>query len=929
MIRLIAFIFSLCIAQSIIAQEIPPLKSFLPSDYLADNQNWSISQDKSGIIYVANSAGLLTYNGASWKLYNTPNASAMRSVKVINNRIYVGSYMEFGYYEKNELGELEFTKLSETIQNDIIEDEEFWQIEHYKDWILFRSRRRIYFYNLKSKKYRYQTVNNSLNSLSVFDNQVYFHVSREGIYTLQEGQEKLVISDALINSKSVINLFKLQNNLVAVTDNGIFKIGKNDNKPLNEQLNSIFENTTIYSAIQLNDGRMALGTVSNGLMIVDSDGNITDHIKQENGLTNNTILSLFQDSSNTIWLGTDYGINYINVNTSLKIFNDRRGKIGTVYDAIKYNQYIYLGSNQGLFYKSDNSLDEYEIIPNTSGQVWTLFEYNGTLFCGHNSGTFIIKDSKAIKIADVLGSWLFRKVPNHPELLLQGNYDGIHVLKRIDGNWVYQHKLKGFDFSSQYFEFADNKIIVNHEYKGVFELKFNSNFTEFTNIKKFDSLISYQNSGLSKYKDQIFYTSKHGFFKYNTETMEFIRNDSISKFINDDFVSGRMTVNEDGIWLFGKDNLINLKQGQLSNQLELKKVPFPMTLFSSMKGFQKLTKIDANNYLVGSSNGFTLIDVNHENNQEFEVIINEIENYNIQNDFISKIAHSEDQVFKYNTNGFEINYAAPFYNAMYPVLYQTRLLGRGDNWSDWSADHKTVYQNLPDGDYTFEVRAKVGEMESNNIATFTFRIDKPWYRSAMAYVIYALSILFLGFFVHLNYKRYYKRQRQLLLERNKRVLALKELKAKEQLMNIEKEQLQKDIDFKNKELAISTMSIIKKNEILSSIKKELLIKNSEKAKTEVIKIINKNINNNKDWEFLEEAFNNADKDFLKKIKNIHPDLTPNDLRFCAYLRLNLSSKEIAPLLNISVRSVEIKRYRLRKKLNLSHEDSLINYILEI
>ena len=89
------------------------------------------------------------------------------------------------------------------------------------------------------------------------------------------------------------------------------------------------------------------------------------------------------------------------------------------------------------------------------------------------------------------------------------------------------------------------------------------------------------------------------------------------------------------------------------------------------------------------------------------------------------------------------------------------------------------------------------------------------------------------------------------------------------------------------------------------------------------------MSNTGDWKLFEEAFNNADSDFLKKVKSIHPNLTPNDLRLCAYLRLNLSSKEIAPLLNISARSVEIKRYRLRKKMELYHEKSLVEYILEI
>jgi len=116
---------------------------------------------------------------------------------------------------------------------------------------------------------------------------------------------------------------------------------------------------------------------------------------------------------------------------------------------------------------------------------------------------------------------------------------------------------------------------------------------------------------------------------------------------------------------------------------------------------------------------------------------------------------------------------------------------------------------------------------------------------------------------------------------------------------------------------------------LNSIKSELKEKNDTINLKPVIKIIDKNLNNTDDWKFFQEAFNNADKDFLKKIKSKHPDLTPNDLRLCAYLRLNLSSKEIAPLLNISPRSVEVKRYRLRKKMNLDHDYSLTNYILEI
>jgi DNA-binding CsgD family transcriptional regulator len=134
---------------------------------------------------------------------------------------------------------------------------------------------------------------------------------------------------------------------------------------------------------------------------------------------------------------------------------------------------------------------------------------------------------------------------------------------------------------------------------------------------------------------------------------------------------------------------------------------------------------------------------------------------------------------------------------------------------------------------------------------------------------------------------------------------------------------------KNRELAISTMSMIKKNQFLSKIKKDLKQVDSTQKASSVINIIDRHLNNQDDWKFFEEAFNNADKDFLKKVKNYHPSLTNNDLRLCAYLRLNLSSKDIAPLLNISLSSVEIKRYRLRKKMNLSRNEGLTDHLLSL
>jgi len=275
--------------------------------------------------------------------------------------------------------------------------------------------------------------------------------------------------------------------------------------------------------------------------------------------------------------------------------------------------------------------------------------------------------------------------------------------------------------------------------------------------------------------------------------------------------------------------------------------------------------------------------------------------------------------FKYKAGTISFSYSVPEYDKYNKVKYQHMLEGHFNKWSVWSDNAEASFENLSFGEYTFKVRAKIGNKLSANIDSYHFKVDKPWYLSNTALIGYFFTFSLLTLLIHRAYKKYYNKQHKLEQSANEKLI-----------IRIKNEKLEQTIESKNRELAISTMSIIKKNEVLSSIKTALKnIGYETKDTSPIIKLINKNLNNTKDWQFFEEAFNNADQHFLDKAKKLHPSLTPNDLRFCAYLRLNLSSKEIAPLLNISVRSVEIKRYRLRKKMNLKHKESLVNHILEI
>jgi DNA-binding CsgD family transcriptional regulator len=924
----------LLICTCVFSQELPPIENYSPEEYLAGSQNWDISQSLEKYIYVGNNSGLLEFNGAVWKLYPSPNGTIIRSVNVVDNLIYTGCYMEFGYWEKDDFGNLNYFSLSKNLAQPLIDDEHFWNILKFNDRILFQSLDRIYVYNTLDGSFNIINSKTTRAALFKIGNNIYFQKINEGVYKIENGKPVLVSNHPILKKNTLAGIFLVDKKILLLTEQGefYFLTGQGLIKwdiVADKELSSI----NVYSSLQLNDGSFMLGTISDGVYHVGINGEFIKKINRQKGLNNNTVLSIYQDFDHNIWLGLDKGIGLINLNSPFSIYNDFKGELGAVSSSIIFENHLYIGTNQGLFYKELNTQKEFKLIENTKGQVWCLEKIENTLFCGHNSGTYIIDQKKAKKISSFPGTWDIRSVENNKDLLVQGNYTGLSILQKINDQWQFRNRIEGFDISSRYFEFVDkDKIIVNHEFKGIFNLVIDSDFSKVLKINRIDPIGS--GSSLVNYKNDIVYSSSNGVFKFNSQKKEFIKDSVLSsKFLSlDDMMTGRLIFNDkrDKLWGFSDKNIICVTPGKFDNILQSIKISIPNFFRESLGllSFESITHLNDENYLIGSSSGYTVLNLDNLESKDYTVKINSIEKEFLDADN-QRASLVQNNVFKADENSLIFAFSVPEFDKYTEVQYQYQLEGLFDDWSHLSYDSYISLNNLPSGAYTFKVRALIGNTFSNNIGSYSFEIERAWYFSNLMIVIYLLVLSGFVLLIHLNYKRHYKKKQQQIIDQKQREFKLTSLENEQEIMRLKNEKLKNEVESKNRELTISTMSIINKNEILNSIKKQLLEQNSADSCKHVIKTIDTNINNKKDWEFLEEAFNNADKNFLKKIKQTHPELTPNDLRFCAYLRLNLSSKEIAPLLNISVRSVEIKRYRLRKKLNLLHEKSLIEYILEV
>ena len=919
----IKLFFIIFISSKLLSQELPPIQSFMMDDYNASGQNWMISQSSNGDIFFANNDGLLVYNGNKWNSYSSTSNTIVRSVNSINDIVYTGENSDFGFWIKQKNGSYIYTSIPNKYEFELFEDEEFWNILEFKNWIVFQSLDRFIFFDPISEVISSIRPKGGVFKSFIIDNNLFFSINGQGIFKIDGGNYIPYNTNGIFTKNNIINVFKSGNSLLALTQySGFYNILPN-NKVLKwySYLNDL-DQLNVYSSIMNMDGSFSIGTVKKGLIKLDENGNLIETLNKRNSIINNTVLSVYEDDNYNLWLGLDNGISVVNYNSPFKIFEDYEGVLGTVYAFIEYNNFTYVGTNQGLYFKRNFSNNDFSLIEGTTGQVWSLKKINNELFCGHDNGTYIIDNEKAFKVPGTEGSWNFLEGKTK-DIIFEGNYYGINVLKKDSKGWRIRNSLSGFDLSTRFFELTDdNTIIVVHGYKGVYKLELAPYFENLKSVKR-DTLSIAGNPSLAYFNDKIYYKNKNGMYFFDEQNDTFIIDTLLSKAANP---TGLIRADNDKLWIFSENEVFYAYNDDVSNEVNLNSVLIPNKLKRTV--FENISSNQEDINIFGTNDGYFSLDL-----KSYKLSNN---NFSIDNIMVNSIDSEPNMIdvdsnfiLDYQTNNISFNYSVKNYQVFEKNEFQYRLIGYNDSWSNWTEESTISYNNLMYGRYTFELRTKNGNLINPEKKSISFQVARPWYFSNFMFINYSLFAGLILFFTNRYTRRYYVWKEKRLEKINKRKLEIKEIERKKNIASIENEKLQQDIENKNRELAVSTMSMIKKNQFLNKIKNDLKKIESDHLVKKVIKTIDKNLSNEDDWKFFQEAFNNADSEFLKKIKSVHNELTKNDLKLCAYLRLNLSSKDIAPLLNISVRSVEIKRYRLRKKMKLSHNEGLTEYILSI
>ena len=938
----------------------PVVRNFTRKEYRSGTQNWAITQDNDNIMYFANNEGLLVFDGKNWKTVPIRNGTNVRSLLFDGEkRLYASTFNEFGYFIRSTDGSIQYYSLSEPLGIKHGGSNELYTIHLDNNHVYFQGERSIYKYNGVS------AVNIPFNhkiETSAIVHQILFVAGQNaGLFMLNGSMFVRIPGSEKLTGKKIVSLLPFKDNkvLIVTAFDGVYLYdGSNVNTYLTGVEGFLRSNQVFCAAT--NGEKLVFGTVQRGIAIQNLTDNEVMFVNTFSGLQNNTVLSMAFDTMQNLWLGLDKGIDYVLLNTPFSNIFGTNNLYGSGYTSHISKNKIYFGTNQGLYVSSYPIPDrpeplQLQLIRRMEGQVWCLKEIHSTLFCGDDLGAFIIHPDRVEKIEGLPGVWNFIPLKNRKDIILGCSYQGLFILKKTQNSWKFSHHIRGnFNESSPMFEEdTDGSIWLSHWQNGLFRLYLNESLDSIKKVVLYNQekgLPANTNNTFFRVNGEIIFSSERGFFSYNRESDRMEENTQWNSLFSTAPSYMRLHESPTGdVWcVSGK--FIGLARKNKDSGYSMDSLTFRMLQSKLLIGFEHFNFFDNYRVIINTEDGFSRIDTRPQSptNNTFKILINSVTALNnrssSQQSRINVVRFDTTLVFGSSYNALRFNFNAPEYRNEGLVEYSCKLENYDQNWSDFGPETTKEYSQLPRGEYVFKVRAR-DMLEFNETETkIVFRILPAWYESNTAFAIYFL--VFMGMvvslirFVNHRSKRGAVKMKELKekeMQEQKKIFDEESQAKKREIKELKNQQLQYELRHKSQELASSTMNLIRKNEILLDIVETLnkttedIRKNSDPSTiisrlSRVERSIRQNIENDNNWKRFEENFDLVYENYLKRLGESYPELNVTDKKICAYIKMDLSSKDMAPLLNMSVRSIETNRYRIRKKMDLNRDVNLSDYL---
>lgn len=935
----------------------PLTRNFSKNEYGAGTQNWAIAQDEDNIVYFANNSGLMSYDGKNWEVMPIINGTRVHSILYGGESIiYASTFNDFGYFKKEFNGNLVYNSLVDQFNIKIKSSNELTKIHKIGNTVFYQGESTLYVYD--GKQLTSRNLPYIINYSTAVNDVLWLSSDESGLFMMNGNQLFQVPGSEILKGKKVRSILEFSDTkyLITTSFNGLYLFDGKSISKLNLEIDPFLRANQVFCAIR-NREYIVFGTVQRGVAIYHMKTGNFSFVNTNSGLQNNTILSMMFDNYDNLWLGLDKGIDFVMLNSPIRNIIGGNEQYGSGYSSAIHNGKLYLGTNQGLYwmdYPVQNSPNptKVNIVKGMEGQVWSLNIINGSLFCGDDNGAFIIEGTNIQKIDGLSGTWTFRKSRKFDDIIIGSSYQGLFVLKRHNNAWKYSHFIKGnFHESSLMFEEDDlGNIWFSHWLKGLFKLEINGRYDSITKVTHFNETKGFPSNRYNtvfNIQNQLLFSSEKGIYHLNEKTDRMELHKELNGLFNSTPQYMRLHGDNKGnIWAISGKFLGSANVNETNPVMD--SVSYKILQSKIIPGFEHLNFISDDELILSTEEGFSLINtkLKIKTEDKFRLSFTSISTMseNLERINISTISDNKPVEIEHKNNNIRFEFTAPEFRMNNTVEYSYLLENYDKQWSSPNTEHIKEYNKLPRGNYVFKIKAINTLTNEVNTSSYGFTILPAWYETKTAIFFYLLFILFalFGMVWFINHRSSLGAKRmeeikELELQEKQKLFDEENTAKRREIKELRNQQLQYELRHKSQELASSTMNLIRKNEILidvvntfSKTVDEIKNKSDEKQiMNRLLKMersIRENIESDNNWKKFEENFDMVYENYLKRLGESYGDLNMTDKKICAYIKMNLSSKDMSPLLNMSVRSIETNRYRIRKKLGLNREQNLTEFL---
>ena len=739
----------------------PHIKNYTTKNYgdLKSPEVWSVSQDDNGLMYFGFVNEIGVFDGVKWEFIPVASAKNITSLLFANGKMYYGAYGRFGVLEPNAKGVLQAVDLSADAGKSF---SNIWRIHVIDEVMVFQAYEGLF--TLDKDELSTIIPKTSYHISFKVNNQVYVRERDIGLMKVSKTKTELVNDNPIIQVNGIFGAHKIgeDKTLLVTAEIGL----RQTNAALTSTLLDPCSDGCQYAikvgiigSVALRDGLFVLFSKTSGVYFVNSDGVLLGHVDSKSGLASDGIKDAFVDDNGKLWLATGNGVSKVEISEPFEFINENFGVNGNVQCIQSYKGKKYVGTSLGLMIESDTLSLRFQRTM-LQNQVWSMLVVKDQLFVATSGGLFLSNDGvNFLSIYD--GNFTALNYNATDGYIISGLETGVLILDEWN-NWSRwsDYGFGGGDKNRIVFDVKNNCYWVGSASGGILQVKFDGfdfiykvfGSKEGEGLRLGEQIVPFEVNGSA------LFGTPYDLLEFTNET-EAIEELKLSDNWNDtlidypEFYPGTFFESQKYSLGSSRNYQFYLESGDLiqaviDNEIGLfnSDNEFDIVKFQSLElGRINFLQIEEDGLYIGGSDGLcrvNLLTILNEDNAIKKVNLNirkVVYNDSMMLGFY-KLNESIEIPFQRSKISFE--YGSNTIHNDKTATYSWRLVGDDDNWSDWTSRVKIDFKNLHEGKYTFEVKARDIFGNESEVKQFNFIIQKPWYRTVWAYILYV--VLFLG-----------------------------------------------------------------------------------------------------------------------------------------------------------------------------------------